>query len=287
METLTSFASALDSIIVASNELYEANFGEPAPGSTAATDVALHDEQLAESTGTPRPVFGTYADAEAKLRALIDLTSSFSALVTVPNTNVGRVVVARSAIETAARMYWSLAVGSDYRERTARWLRERLRSIEEVSKFGEQSRIDMNESGFAKDITDGAKRAGLNVQGPPPAAIDLVWPLVSAPESPLKFDGIDREAAMFFFYRSPSATTHGSTHGLQVHFASPMEDESRRQTASESIESSLILMAGLFNGFANAHGALIALYGWDATVMRDVQSEVAQRFSNALLELLI
>jgi hypothetical protein len=282
METLGSLASTFNSMIAASQDLYAEHGGEPAPDSTAAMEVSGHDVHLAEVTGTPRPVFGAYTDAEDKLRALIDLTSSFSVLVVNSNMSVGQVVVARAAIETAARMYWGLAVGYDYRERAARWLRERLRSIDEVAKLGKQARLDMEESRFAVDILEGAARAGLAVRGPPPAAIDLIWPLVTARQSPLEFDGIDREAAMLLFYRSPSALTHGSPHGLRAYFANPGDDESRRFTRSESIETSLVLMAGLLNGFANAHGALVALYGWDATGIGEAQSHAAQRLSSAL-----
>lgn len=282
MDTIDPLASAFSSVIAASHDLYAEHGGDPAPDSTAANEVGTYDKDLEEATGTPRPVFGAYADAEGKLRSLIDLMSSFSVLMDNSDTSVGQVVVARAAIETAARMYWGLAVGYDHRERAARWLRERLRSIDEVGKLGKQARLDMEESGFAMSISEGAARAGLNVPGPPPAAIDLIWPLLTAAESPLEFDGIDREAATLLFYRSPSASTHSSPLGLRAHFANPGEDESRRFTRPESIEATLILMAAMLNGLANAHGTLIALYGWDPARIRKAQDDTAHRLSSAL-----
>jgi len=90
---------------------------------------------------------------------------------------------------------------------------------------------------------------------------------------------------MLLFYRSPSASTHGSPIGLRAHFADPVDDESRRFTRADSIEATLILMAAMLNGFANAHGALMALYGWDLTRIRKAQVEAAYRLSSALQEL--
>lgn len=282
MATFDPLVASFGSVIAASHDLYVEHSGEPAPDSTAASEVNMHDDELEAATGTPHPVFGAYADAEGKLRALIDLMSSFSVLAGHEDTSVGQVVVARAAIETAARMYWGLAVGYDYRERASRWLRERLRSIDEVGKLGKQARLEMDQNALAKGISVGATRAGLNVPGPPPAAIDLIWSLLTAAESPLGFDGIDREAAMLLFYRSPSASTHGSPLGLGVHFANPADDESRRLTRPGSIEATLILRAAMLNGFANAHGALIALYGWDSTGIRKALGHAAQRLLAAL-----
>lgn len=282
MDPLDALVSAFSSVIETSHDLYAEHGGDPEPDSTAAIEVSTHDDELEKATGTPRPVFGAYADAESKLRALIDLISSFLVLIDHSDTTVGQVVVARAAIETAARMYWGLAIGYDYRERAARWLRERLRSIDEVGKLGKQPRLDMEQNGFSNGISEGAARAGLSVPGRPPAAIDLIWPLLTAAESPLEFDGIDREATMLLFYRSPSALTHGSPLGLQSHFAIPRDDESRRSTRVESIETTLILMAAMLNGFANAHGALIALYGWNPDRIRKTQGDAAHRLSLTL-----
>ena len=115
-------------MITASHDLYAEHSGEPAPDSTAASEVNIHDDELGAATRTPRPVFGAYADAEGKLRALIDLISSFSVLAGHEDTSVGQVVVARAAIEAAARMYWGLAATTTENERpvgfengSARW----------------------------------------------------------------------------------------------------------------------------------------------------------------------
>lgn len=282
METLDSLASALMSVVVASNAAYDDNAGEPGSTSTAALEVAAHDGPLAEATGTARPVFGAYADAEAKLRSLNDLVESFTVLLASPAVNVGQVVIARAAIETAARVRWGLAIDCDHRERAARWLRERLRTIDEVGKFGPEARLEMERQGYAIEIIEGAKNAGLVVPGPPPAAIDLVWPLVSAAGSPLRIEGLDREAAMLLFYRSPSAVTHGAPHGVAAHFGDPRSEPSRRGTTAEPVEQTVMLIAGILNGYANAHGTLIALYGWDATIWDRATATAAQRLSAAL-----
>ncbi len=158
---------------------------------------------------------------------------------------MGQIIVARAAIETAARMQWGLAVDYDHRERAARWLRERLRLIEEVAKFGTEARSEMErQGGVSNQIIDGAKNAGLVVPGPPPSAIDLVWPLLSAADSPLRFDGLDRETAMLLFYRIPSAPTHAATHGIVTHLFGPQSEPSKRGTAAAPLEQTVILTAG-------------------------------------------
>jgi len=251
-------------VVSASDALYYETAGQPAQSSIAALEVASHDEALAVATGTVHPLSGAYADAEAKLRALNDLVRSFTLLLPAPGVNVGHVVIARAAIETAARMRWALAAEDDYRERAARWLRERLRSIEEISKYGPNMRRDMESN--AAQIRKGAQDAGLSVPGPPPAAIDLVWPLLNSPNLPLQIDGLDKATAMVLFYRSPSAPMHGASHGVARHFADPRSDPSTRATRPEPLEQTILTMAALLNAHASAHGALTTLYGWDPSI---------------------
>lgn len=282
MDAGNSLASALFSVVVESDAMYEENAGEPAPTSTAALEVTTHDAPLAKATGTLRPLFGTYADAEAKLRSLNDLVRSFTVLLASSDVHLGQIVIARAAIETAARMRWGLAVDDDYRERAARWLRERLRTIEEVAKLAPQARQEMERLGLARQVIEGARAANLNVIGPPPAAIDLVWPLMSAANSPLKIAGLDRETAMLLFYRSPSALMHGTPHGLTSHFTDPRADVATRGITAEPLEESLILTAGILNAYANAHGALVALYGWDGSRANLAIATAAQQLSTAL-----
>jgi hypothetical protein len=203
MEPLDSLAFALMSVVMASDEIYAENDGRPTVTSSAALEVAAHDESFAVATGTERPLFGAYADSEAKAHSLNDLVRSFVLLLPNADVNVGQIVIARAAIEIAARLYWGLAVEGDYRERGARWLRERLRAIDEISKFGSDAREKMERQGSVAQIKEGARNAGLSVTGPPPAAIDLVWPLLSVANSPLFIEGLDRETAMLLFYRNP------------------------------------------------------------------------------------
>ncbi len=282
METLDSLGSALISVVAASDAMYYENAGQPAATSTAALEVDAHDQALAAATGTEHPLFGAYADAEAKLRSLNDLIRSYVLLLPIADVNVGQIVIARAAIETAARVYWGLAIDCGYRERAARWLRERLRSIEEIAQLGSEPREEMARQAYASQIKEGAKSAGLGVTGPPPAAIDLLWPLLNAAKSPLRIEGIDRETTMLLFYRSPSAPTHGAPHGIALHFADPESEPSRRATRASPLEQTLILMAGVLNGYVNAHGALVTLYGWDVSQFNLATTRAAQELSAAL-----
>ena len=130
--------------------------------------------------------------------------------------------------------------------RASRWLRERLRLIKEVAKIWNGSSIGDGKTsgGVSNQIIDGAKNAGLVVPGPPPSAIDLVWPLLSAADSPLRSDGLDRETAMLLFYRIPSAPTHAATHGIVTHLFGPQSEPSKRGTAAAPLEQTVILTAG-------------------------------------------
>ncbi len=282
METLDSLGSALIAVVAASDAMYNENAGEPAATSTAALEVDAYDEPLAAATGTERPLFGAYCDAEAKLRSLNDLVRSYALLLALADVNVGQVVIARAAIETSARMYWGLAIDGDYRERATRWLRERLRSIEEIAKLSSDAREEMERQASASQIKEGAKNAGLGVTGPPPVAIDMLWPLLSAANSLLCIEGLDRETAMLLFYRSPSSPTHGALHGIALHFVDPKSEPSRRATRAAPLEQTLILMAGVLNGYVNAHGALVTLYGWDVSQFNLATATAARQLSAAL-----
>ena len=87
---------------------------------------------------------------------------------------------------------------------------------------------------------------------------------------------------MLLFYRSPSAPTHGASHGIALHFADPESEPSRRATRAAPLEQRLILMAGVLNGYVNAHGALVTLYGWDVSQFNLATTRAAQELSAAL-----
>jgi len=88
---------------------------------------------------------------------------------------------------------------------------------------------------------------------------------------------------MLLFYRSPSAPTHGAPHGIALHFADPESEPSRRATRLAPLEQTLILMAGVLNGYVNAHGALVTLYGWDVSQF-NLATTRAQELSAALCD---
>jgi len=135
VEPLDLLGSALVAVVESSDAIYDENAGEPAPTSTVASEVLAYDQELTVVNGIDRPLFRAYAHAESTLRSLNDLVRSYVVLLVSSEVNVGEVVVARAAVETAARIYWGLAIEGDYRERAARLLGERLRTIEEIAKF--------------------------------------------------------------------------------------------------------------------------------------------------------
>lgn len=154
-----SLAQILLDMVELSDRIYAANGGNPAATSIAATEVADCDDKLAEATRLPRPAFGLYVDAEAKLRSLNDLVRSACVLLPRSDTNVGFVNAVRSAIETAARLHGALAPDDDHLQRAARLLRERLRGIAEIARFDDASRASMEV--FEREVRAGAAAAAL------------------------------------------------------------------------------------------------------------------------------
>lgn len=266
MDQISSLITALNHVVDSSDSLYRDYGGAPAEDSLAWREVSEHDEEIENSTGLSRPLFGAYADAEYKLCAINDLMRSFTSLVANSEVNLGEMVVARSVIEVAARMHWGLATTDDYLERASRWLREWIRIIAEAKKLGSVPRAFVEELGNETLIRQGAVQAGLNVPGPPPGAIDLVWEVLSATPSPLRFHGLTREELVAVFYRNLSAVTHGTSLGVHSHIVEPGADASIRSTTSGASDV-LTLIAGVLTAYANAHGALAELYGWDSSSM--------------------
>jgi hypothetical protein len=267
MEQIPSLISALNHVVDSSDSMYRDHAGAPTEDSMAWREVVEHDGRLAVVTGLPSPLFGAYADAEYKLGLLNDLIRSFTSLVAKSDVSLGEMVVARSVIEVAARMHWGLASGDNYRERASRWLREWLRIISEAKKLGSGPHEYVEELGNETLIKEGAVRAGLNVPGPPPGAIDLVWMVMSATPGPLRFHGLKREDVVAVFYRKLSAVTHGSSLGVQSHVEELGTGTSIRSTKSSSSDV-LTLTAGVLTAYSNAHGALAELYGWDSSSMK-------------------
>lgn len=275
----SSLAQILIDAVALSDSIYANNGGNPAAGSIAATEVADFDEELAEATGLPRPVFLPYADAEAKLRALNDLVRSAAVLLPRSDTNVGFVNAVRSAIETAARLHWALAPDGDHFERAARLLRERLRGISEISRIDDASRAAM--LAFEEEVRVGAAAAGLQVPGPSPGAVDLIVDLLERPGA-LTIDGLNRQELAGIFYRMPSGSAHATMHGVSTHHPDPALDPSRRATQPEPWEQTLVLIGGLYAGYDTAHRALLKLYGWDARVWDHHVAEAASQITRAL-----
>lgn len=272
------FADMLTDVIDLSDAIYAANRGQPTELSTAAQEVEQFDLELEAATGPPAPLFGAYADAEGKARALNDLVCSAATLLARDDTNVGYVNALRAAMETAARLYWVLAPDGGHLDRAGRFIRERLRSISEVSKFNAETRTVM--SMIKAELIAGADRAGITVPSAP-AALDLIADLVTRP-GVLNLRGIDREEAGAMFYRLPSAPTHAAVHGIALHHADPNQDSTGRRTTPEPWEHTLVVGAGLYAGYTTTHRALLLLYGWDATDWDRHVRAAAQRIAGAL-----
>jgi len=261
-----------------SDTIYTANHGQPSELSIAAQEVEQFDTELEAATGPPAPLFGAYFDAEGKMRSLNDLVRSAATLLARDDTSVGYVNALRAALETAARLYWVLAPDGGHLDRAGRFLRERLRSISEISKFNAQTRNAMSE--IETKVLEGADRAGIPIPDPP-TAVDLIADLVTRP-GVLSLEGIDRGEAAAMFYRLPSAPTHGAVHGLAMHYADPSHDPTARRTTAEPWEHTLAVGGGLYAGYTTTHRALLVLYGWDATDWDRHVRASAQRISKAL-----
>lgn len=242
-----------------SDSIYFANHGEPEPKSIARRELDRFEANIEAATGRPNPLRGAYFDAEGKIRALNDLIRSAAVLLARPDTVVGYDTTLRAAMETAARLYWVLAPDGDHLDRCGRYICERLRAIDEVSKLGHPAKTAM--APIRADLLDGAARAGITVPGRP-AATDLVAALVHTP-SVLRLGGLDHAEAAAVFYRIPSASTHATLHGVVPHFADPSLDPTGRRTTAEPLEHTLAIGAGLYAGFTTVHRALLVLYGWE------------------------
>ncbi len=269
MSQIPSFISALNRVVDLSDSMYRDYGGAPTEDSIAWREVDQYDEELEVAAGLPRPLFGAYADAEYKLCLLNDLMRSFTSLVANSEASLGEMVVARSAIEVAARMRWALAPEDGHLERTSRWLREWLRIIAEAKKLGSLPRSQVETLGNETLIMEGAARAKLNVPGPPPPAIDLVWTAMSATPGSLRFHGLTREEIVAVFYRKLSSVTHGSLLGVQSNIEEPGATTHIRSTKCDPSDV-LTLVAGVLTAYANAHDALVELYGWDSSSMKNL-----------------
>jgi hypothetical protein len=75
---------------------------------------------------------------------------------------------------------------------------------------------------------------------------------------------------------------HGAPHGTAPHFADPQSDASSRGTKAAPLEQTLMLIAGVFIGYANSHRALITLYGWEVSRFDLVTETAAQRLLQAV-----
>ena len=266
-------------IVELSDAIYAAHHGTPGDDSVATREVEEFDDALAEETATPGPLFGAYAVAEGKLRTLNDLSRSAAILLPARGTSVGYVNVMRAAVETAARLHWTLASSGDHRDRAARLMRERLRTVSEISKFDDEAREAMKE--YESEIRGGAARAGLDVPGPPPPAIDLIVELLSS-DGVLVLDGLSRAEIAAMFYRLPSAPTHAAMHGIAVHHEDPSINPDERMTQPPPWEQTLLLTSGWFSGYATAHRGLLALYGWDCRAWDAAATDLAQKLVEAL-----
>jgi len=87
---------------------------------------------------------------------------------------------------------------------------------------------------------------------------------------------------MLLFYRIPSAPSHAATHGIVTHLVGPQSEPSKRGTAAAPLEQTVILTAGVLNGYANANGTLIALYGWDPSLWKLATAAAARQVSAVL-----
>jgi hypothetical protein len=272
------FGEILVNAVDLTDAIYAAHHGEPANISIAAEEVREFDSDLEAATGPPAPLFGAYVDAEGKLRALNDLMRSAAALLARDDTNVGYVVVLRSALETAARLYWVLGPDGGHLDRAGRFLSERLRSINEGKKLNNEARMALSE--IEAELFAGAERAGIPVPGAP-TATDLITDLLNRPGA-LRLTGVDLGETASVFYRIPSASTHAALHGVVQHFEDPRRDLNARRTTPEPWEQTLVVGAGLYSAYTSAHRALLELYGWDPTDWnRDVRA-ASLRITEAL-----
>jgi hypothetical protein len=107
--------------------------------------------------------------------------------------------------------------------------------------------------------------------------IDTIWETFTSPDVPMGVDGLDADAGKALLYRSPSATAHGSAHGVATHFGPPHEGEVRRSVPAPIAETAFVLL-GVFNCVCAAHRALIILYGWEVASWDRVAQEAGQHF---------
>lgn len=209
-----------------------------------------------------RPVENAYSGALLLVIAAEDLIGAMCRLALMDEATVfGYVVLARAALEHAARAFWLLEPGIEPKLRIARHQTQRIASFAELKRLPPDSidrglmkeRLDeiyaeANRLGFRRISQKGKPT---HVEEPMPSATSLVRDLMRGP------DGDPWGGTLYSIW---SATAHGTLYSLQTSLDSMDEPDTHALRVS-SDEVNLVL-AGVITGYM----ALVQRYrpqlGW-------------------------
>jgi len=191
------------------------------PGSVAQRDRAWTQPGV-DPAETRRAVDTTYAAARLGLVSAVDQTRALALLVTEPEPgpygHLGIEVVARSAVEIAARSWWLLESGIGPAERVGRYLADQLFSAYEAERLARAMAWPHGVSGISPESAQlRLKCDELRL----PYTRSSKAPAVAGQQRPLSTDLIPRlirdtiyAPSAEMVYRLTSATTHGTHYAL-------------------------------------------------------------------------
>jgi hypothetical protein len=247
----------------------EAHDFEPAPGSIAAIEDAEVEDRERALGGAPafeaRQVGAMQlAAAEDCVRALVRLVVDDEPVI------VADKVVARAAIEAAARAKWLLDPKLDRRTRIERDLTERLASLWDQRLLGPATEPDLSRR--RDEILDQARRAGFvpmlprkqapHVGSPRPKATSVMIALFDHPEAGAEDENLGRLMQSFL-----SMFVHSSSGGLMsaVLQEHAVAIDAERTSAPLGNTSAMVnILTGVVGmAYLEAAEAHRRLMGWD------------------------
>lgn len=220
-----------------------------------------------------QPIATAHSVAAAYFTAASDHLRSLQILASDDTQAMGALVVARSALEAAARAWWLFDPAIDVGERTARGLNEKLLSLQRQLQFPDETRTREDGDEQTRRIVAGAEAYGVKVRrrkkseellgigAAPPSATEVVDALIRSALG---------KAVGGHVYRYYSALAHPTAYGILDHLR--LEPDARTPMGlrygrlmrrEDAIESALIFALLAYHELL---GRVVALYGWDRKI---------------------
>jgi hypothetical protein len=248
----------------------------PDAHSQAMAEVAAESEYRGESPWGDDPVQQAHNLGQLLLVGADDLARSTCKLLQQGDAPVfAHVVLARSALEHAARAWRLLDPTVRVRQRIARGMNERLFSLSQQAMLPSDPEVKRRARDRIRSILGEAERVGLRrLPSRPriPAYLEEARPSSTELVRRLLESGSDRELGKLI-YAYFSAVTHGTAFGLSQSVDRDMATASGRLGATQgavytSSQGVCTVLTGLVLGFAKAMDARNELFLWDSAAWK-------------------